>query len=125
MVYNIYLQQYNYSIFSYLISGATRVKETHKPFFLAVGFHKPHIPFKFPKEYLQLYPLGVCLSYFDCTSCWYIIIKKVCLSLVLSHCHITQIFSDHIKNAKHAHKPDGLPNIAWTPWMDLRKRYGE
>ena len=52
-------------------------------------------------------------------------ILKVCLSLVLSHCHITQIFSDHIKNAKHAHKPDGLPNIAWTPWMDLRKRYGE
>ena len=47
--------------FSYLISGATRVKETHKPFFLAVGFHKPHIPFKFPKEYLEFYPLGVCL----------------------------------------------------------------
>ena len=27
-----------------------------QPFFLATGFHKPHIPFKFPKEYLQLYP---------------------------------------------------------------------
>eukprot|EP00041_Stephanoeca_diplocostata_P011018 m.177829 g.177829 ORF g.177829 m.177829 type:complete len:577 (-) comp18382_c0_seq1:317-2047(-) len=27
------------------------------PFFLAVGLHKPHIPFKFPKEYLRLYPL--------------------------------------------------------------------
>ena len=53
--------------FSYLISGATRVKETHKPFFLAVGFHKPHVPFKFPKEYLEFYPLGVCLSNFDCT----------------------------------------------------------
>lgn len=27
------------------------------PFFLSVGLHKPHIPFKFPKEYLSLYPL--------------------------------------------------------------------
>lgn len=23
-----------------------------KPYFLAVGFHKPHVPFKFPSEYL-------------------------------------------------------------------------
>ncbi|XP_022256720.1 iduronate 2-sulfatase-like isoform X2 [Limulus polyphemus] len=29
-----------------------------KPFFLAVGFHKPHIPLKFPLEYLDLYPLS-------------------------------------------------------------------
>ena len=28
-----------------------------KPFFLAIGFHKPHIPLKFPKDYLDLYPL--------------------------------------------------------------------
>ena len=27
-----------------------------KPFFLAVGFHKPHVPYKFPEEYLSLYP---------------------------------------------------------------------
>ncbi|XP_061690226.1 iduronate 2-sulfatase isoform X2 [Syngnathoides biaculeatus] len=27
------------------------------PFFLAVGFHKPHIPFRIPREYLRLYPL--------------------------------------------------------------------
>lgn len=27
----------------------------NKPFFLAVGFHKPHIPFKFPNEYLGKY----------------------------------------------------------------------
>lgn len=24
-----------------------------KPFFLAIGFHKPHIPFKFPQRYLS------------------------------------------------------------------------
>ncbi|XP_075959418.1 iduronate 2-sulfatase isoform X3 [Anarhichas minor] len=27
------------------------------PFFLAVGFHKPHIPFRIPREYLSLYPI--------------------------------------------------------------------
>lgn len=26
-----------------------------KPFFLAVGYHKPHIPFKFPRQYEDLY----------------------------------------------------------------------
>lgn len=28
-----------------------------QPFFLAVGYHKPHIPLKFPKQYLDIYPL--------------------------------------------------------------------
>lgn len=27
-----------------------------RPFFVGVGFHKPHLPFVFPDEYLQLYP---------------------------------------------------------------------
>ena len=29
---------------------------TDQPKFLAVGFHKPHIPFKFPAKYLDLVP---------------------------------------------------------------------
>lgn len=29
-----------------------------KPFFLGLGFHKPHLPFKFPQEYLALYPMS-------------------------------------------------------------------
>ncbi|CAG2161663.1 unnamed protein product, partial [Oppiella nova] len=28
------------------------------PFFLALGYHKPHIPLKCPKEFLDLYPLS-------------------------------------------------------------------
>lgn len=27
--------------------------KSEKPFFLGVGFHKPHIPLKFPREYLS------------------------------------------------------------------------
>ncbi|XP_038054781.1 iduronate 2-sulfatase-like [Patiria miniata] len=29
----------------------------HTPFFMAVGYHKPHLPFRYPKEYKSLYPL--------------------------------------------------------------------
>ncbi|GCB62138.1 iduronate 2-sulfatase isoform X1 [Scyliorhinus torazame] len=32
------------------------MKSLENPFFLAVGYHKPHIPLKYPKEFLKLYP---------------------------------------------------------------------
>nr|XP_028571272.1 iduronate 2-sulfatase isoform X1 [Podarcis muralis] len=32
------------------------VKESKSKFFLAVGYHKPHIPFRYPQEFLKLYP---------------------------------------------------------------------
>ncbi|KAL4631555.1 iduronate 2-sulfatase [Arapaima gigas] len=33
------------------------MKDAQSPFFLAVGYHKPHIPFRIPQEFLKLYPL--------------------------------------------------------------------
>ena len=35
---------------------APDAKSGAKPFFLAVGFHKPHLPFVFPESMLQFYP---------------------------------------------------------------------
>ncbi|XP_040075856.2 iduronate 2-sulfatase [Ixodes scapularis] len=57
------------------------------PFFMAVGYHKPHIPFRIPQEYLGLYPMES-------------------MSLPPDH-----------------DRPTGLPDIAWNPWTDLRKRH--
>ncbi|XP_068008293.1 iduronate 2-sulfatase isoform X1 [Melanerpes formicivorus] len=33
------------------------MKAKHQKFFLAVGYHKPHIPLRYPQEFLKLYPL--------------------------------------------------------------------
>jgi arylsulfatase A-like enzyme len=45
----------DHSIVSY---GLERLKEKHeKPFFLAVGLHKPHMPFNVPKKWFDLFPL--------------------------------------------------------------------
>ncbi|KAK7097562.1 iduronate 2-sulfatase-like [Littorina saxatilis] len=30
----------------------------HKPFFIGMGYHKPHLPFEYPMEYLDLYPMS-------------------------------------------------------------------
>jgi iduronate 2-sulfatase len=43
-----------------IAAAAVRLLETHRdqPFFLGVGFHKPHDPFIAPKRYFDLYPLA-------------------------------------------------------------------
>jgi len=38
------------------IETLQRLKATEKPFFLGVGFHKPHLPFTCPQKYWDLYP---------------------------------------------------------------------
>ena len=43
-------------IADYSIVTMERLSKQEKPFFMAVGFHKPHLPFVFPKEFLEKYP---------------------------------------------------------------------
>ena len=39
------------------LKNHTDSNNNNQPFFLAVGYHKPHIPLKFPKQFLDMYPI--------------------------------------------------------------------
>lgn len=58
----------------------------NQTFFIALGYHKPHVPFMIPYEYLNQHD-----------------IKK-------------------FDKPNFHYKPYGLPNVAWNPFSDLRKR---
>lgn len=77
--------------------------ENGNPFFLALGFHKPHIPFKFPQSFLGK------LRFF--LSLW---INVFC------------IWGFHplsnISLPSNNKKPSTLPEVAWNPWIDIRER---
>ncbi|KAH9507789.1 hypothetical protein Btru_052863 [Bulinus truncatus] len=45
-------------IADFAVEFLKNMSKTEQPFFLGVGFHKPHIPLKYPKEFLNLYPLS-------------------------------------------------------------------
>ncbi|KAK1804275.1 hypothetical protein P4O66_020308 [Electrophorus voltai] len=62
------------------------MKDLGNPFFLAVGFYKPHIPFRIPQEYLKLYPI------------------------------------ENMTLAPDPEVPKKLPEVAYNPWTDIRKR---
>ena len=40
-------------------NNSSNNNSTNKPFLLAVGLHKPHIPHKFPEEFLRYHPYEV------------------------------------------------------------------
>ena len=56
-----------------------------RPFFLGVGFHKPHLPFYAPSRYYDLYPPA-----------------------------------SEIKLPNNPNPPEGMPDIAWSVWDELR-----
>lgn len=62
-------------------------KPREAPFFLSVGFFKPHVPFRFPKYFLKKFN--------------------------------REDFSNYTKDIC---KPDGMPEVAWNPYTDIRKR---
>lgn len=58
-----------------------------QPFFLAVGYHKPHIPLKYPKEYLCMYFSNINLNDF----CLVLYCLSVCLFVPLvNRCNLQQ-----------------------------------
>jgi iduronate 2-sulfatase len=41
-----------------IVKDLQKFKESGKPFFLTVGFHKPHLPFNAPKKYWDMYDIS-------------------------------------------------------------------
>lgn len=74
------------------------------PYFLAVGFHKPHAPFRFPLKFLS----NIIWRY--CT-----IIIIVC-TYILEYHQLSEITLPAFR-----WKPPSLPSAVWNSWIDIRK----
>ncbi|PVD34394.1 hypothetical protein C0Q70_05666 [Pomacea canaliculata] len=53
-----FLQDSDIASFAIEWLGNYSANHRHQPFFLAVGFHKPHLPFRYPAEFESLYPMS-------------------------------------------------------------------
>ena len=92
----------NFSDIETLSAGLERLEYAAKqaatqPFFLGVGFHKPHLPWKVPPEFLDMYPLDSITppsdGYFPhgapelaWNDCWRVSQDQLCPVLNLKHC---------------------------------------
>lgn len=52
-------------------------KDLREPFFLAVGFHKPHIPLKFPKQYLSTHFIALNHSFSNLNKGWLYVFQSI------------------------------------------------
>ena len=52
-------QRTNMAAMDHLRSAAARYKSDGKPFFVGQGYHKPHLTWEFPKEFLNKIPADV------------------------------------------------------------------
>jgi iduronate 2-sulfatase len=96
------------------------------PLFLAVGFHKPHIPFKFPAEYLQLIPpeeeiglapdpgVSVSRAFPSYT-------RSILTEIYLCHpCSCHEIEDGNARGQPWLAAAPG--SVAFQPWHDVRSR---
>lgn len=77
----------------------------NRPFFLAVGFHKPHVPLKYPVEYIGI------LS-----------VTNVTGSFMLYEIFPEKHPLNHVILPNNKRRPSLLPTVAWNPWTDVRER---
>ena len=79
--------------------------ENHdKPFFIGVGFHKPHDPFVAPKEYFDLYPLDEVKLAVDPAD------RTPMLEHALADAYNFETFTDQDRC---------LASISFSPWRQL------
>ena len=111
------------------------LSENHTaPFLLAVGLHKPHVPHKFPAEFLQFHPYHdirlpnnsfrpakVRFSYFDDLINWGFL-ESVCRFNVKGKKKSLERFTPLLSWMFSDFTSPQLPSVSWNPWTSLRRR---